>query len=111
MTDLFTKYVVAVPLKDLDFKEVANSLVENWVLRFGVPDVLHTDQGTNFNSDLMKEVCSLLQIDKSRTTAYHPEENGQVETVNRVIAESISKYCAENRRTWDEFLPLCDFCL
>ena len=109
MTDLFTKYVKTVPLKDLDAKEVANSLVENWVLRFGVPDVLHTDQGTNFNSDLMKEVCSLLQIDKSRTTAYHPEGNGQVERFNRVIADTISKYCAENPRTWDEFLPYVTF--
>ena len=109
MTDLFTKFVVAVPLKDITAQCVASELVEHWVLRFGVPDVLHTDQGSNFNSELMKQVRQLLQIDKSQTTAYHPQGNGQVERFNRVIADTISKYCAENPRTWDLVLPYVTF--
>ena len=109
MTDLFTKFVVAVPLKDITAQSVASELVEHWVLRFGVPDVLHTDQGSNFNSELMKQVRQLLQIDKSQTTAYHPQGNGQVERFNLVIADTISKYCAEKPRTWDLVLPYVTF--
>ena len=48
-------------------------------------------------------------MDKSRTTAYHPEGNGQIERFNRVIADTVSKYCADNPRTWDEYLPYVTF--
>ena len=109
MTDFFTKIVVAVPLRDNTAPCVASELVEHWVLRFGVPDVLHTDQGSNFNSELMKQVRQLLQIDKSQTTSYHPQGNGQVERFNRLIADTFSKHCAANPRTWDLVLPYVTF--
>ena len=47
-----------------------------FVCQFGVPDSLHTDQGKNFDSMLIKEVCRLLGIDETRTTAYHPQLDG-----------------------------------
>ena len=109
MTDLFTKYVVSVPLKGTEAPDVAKDIVESWILRFGVPEVLHTDQGKNFGSELMLEVCRLLKIDKTRTSPYHPQGNGQVERHNRVIADVISKYCADNPRTWDKLLPYLKF--
>ena len=76
---------------------------------FGVPDVLHTDQGKNFGSGLIKELCKSLKMDKTRTSPYHPQENGQVERHNRVIANILSKYCAENPRDWDTMLPYVNF--
>ena len=109
MTDLFTKFAVAVPLVSTDSAEVAREIVENWVLKFGAPNVLHTDQGKNFGSNLILEMCRLLGIDKSRTSPYHPQGNGQVERHNRVIADIISKYCADNPKTWDTVLPYLNF--
>ena len=109
MTDLFTKFVVAVPLKGITAQCEASEPVEHRVLRLGVPDVLHADQGFNFKSELMRQVHQLLQIDKSQTTAYHSQGKGQVERFNRVIADTISKYCAENLRTWDVVLPYVTF--
>ena len=67
MTDLFTKYVLSVPLKGTEAPDVAKEIVECWVLRFGVSDVLPTDQGKNFGIELMLEVCRLFNIDKTRT--------------------------------------------
>ena len=55
MTDLFTKYAISVPLVVTEAKDVAKEIVEYWVL-----DVLHTDQGKNFGSDLIKELCKLI---------------------------------------------------
>ena len=72
MTDSFTKYVASVPLKGTEEPGVAKEIVESWVLRFGVPDVLHKDQGKNLGSELMLKVCRLLKIDKTRTSPYHP---------------------------------------
>ena len=67
MADLFAKYAVAVSLVSTDSAEVARELVEPWVLKFGAPNVLQKDQGKNFGSNLILEMCRLLGIDKSRT--------------------------------------------
>ena len=109
ISDLYTKYAVAVPLKDMTAKTVATTLVEEWILKFGAPDTLHTDQGTNFNSEVMKDVCQVFMIDKTRTSPYQPQGNGQVERFNRVIADTISKYCAEKPQEWDLHLPHVNF--
>ena len=72
MSDFYTKYVVAVPLKDMTATTVATAIVEEWITKFGAPDVIHTDQGTNFNSEMMHDVCKIFMIDKTRTSPYHP---------------------------------------
>ena len=82
ISDLYTKYVVTVPLKDMTAATVANAIVGEWIMRYGAPDVIHTDQDTNFNSDLMQDICRLFMIDKTRTTPYHRQGNGQVGRFN-----------------------------
>ena len=119
ISDLYTKYAVAVPLKDMRAKTVATTLVEEWILTFGAPDTLHTEgtvrkelyihQGTNFNSEVMKDLCQVFMIDETRTSPYHPQGNGQVERFIRVIADTISKYCAEKPQEGDLYLPLVNF--
>ena len=86
-------------------KDVAEAIVENWVLQFGVPYVLQKDHGKNFTSEVNAEMCELLKTDKSRTSPYHPEENRQVERFNRSMADKPSKYCADCPGDWDELLP------
>ena len=105
ISDWYTKYVVAVPLKDTTSETVATALVEEWFLKFGAPQTLHTDQGTNFNSEVMRDICKIFMIDKTRTSPYHPQGNGQVQRFNRVIADTISKYRAEKPCEWDQYLP------
>ena len=109
MTDCFTKFVVTVPLVKTEAQDVAEAIVTGWILHFGVPDCLHTDQGTNFGSRVIQEMCQLLKIDKTRTSPYHPQGNGQVERHNRVIADMVSKYCSDNPQVWDEVLPYLNF--
>jgi hypothetical protein len=46
---------------------VAQLLVEEVIVRFGTPYVIHTDQGVQFENNLF-QVCRLLQIQKTRTT-------------------------------------------
>ena len=109
LTDYFTKYVVCVPLASMTAEDVARAIVENWVLKFGAPDCLHTDQGANFCSDLVLEVCKLFGMEKTRTSPFHPQGNGMVERHNRVIADVISKYCADNPNSWDTMVPYLNF--
>ena len=109
MSDLFMKYAVTVALQDTTAATVANAILDGWIMKLEAPDVIHTDQGTNFNSELMLDICRILLIEKTRTTPYHPQGNGQVERFNRVIADTLSKYCAEKPQELELYLPYITF--
>ena len=109
MSDLFTKYAVTVALQDMTAATVANAIIDEWIMEFGAPDVIHTDQSSNFNVDLMQDICRIFMFEKTRTTPYHPQGNGQVERFNRVVADTLSKYCAENPQEWVVFLRYITF--
>ena len=64
--------------------------MNGWILLFGCPFVLHSDQGRNFESDLWKEICSLLEIHKTRTNPYRPESDGAVEQFNRTLIAALT---------------------
>ena len=99
--DQFTKWVEAFPLRNQLAETVAGVVVREFVARFGCPLEIHTDQGRNFESELFKEMCELLEIGKTRTTSYRPSANGQVERYNRSIAQII-RCCIVNRQdSWD----------
>ncbi|GBM72728.1 Retrovirus-related Pol polyprotein from transposon 412 [Araneus ventricosus] len=68
--------------------------------------ILHSDQGTNFNFALFTELCKLLGILKTRTTALHPESDGMVERFNRTILNHLSLFVSKNQTDWDTHLPL-----
>ena len=60
---------------------VARVFVDEFVSRFGAPTHLHTDQG------LIRELCQLLGIAKTRTTPYHPQSDGMIERINRTLLQ------------------------
>ena len=66
--DYQTKWMEAFALPDAKAATVAKKLVEEFVCKYGVPQELHSDQGTNFESALFAEMCKLLGIKKTRTT-------------------------------------------
>ena len=70
--DYFTRWMEAIPLPNQEAVTVANHLIDEVFMRFSVPEQLHSDQGCQFESQLISEVCKLLHIKKTRTTPYHP---------------------------------------
>ena len=72
--DYFTRWMEAYPIPNQEAATVAKKMTDEFFLRFSPPEQLHTDQGRQFESELVAEVCKLLGIDKTRTTAYHPQE-------------------------------------
>ena len=85
VTDLFTKWVEAFPLKDTTTITLATVLLNDVVCRYGVPTSLHSDQGANLCSSVIHCLCQMLGITNTRTSAYHPEGNGQVERFNCTV--------------------------
>lgn len=73
--------------------------------RYGVPRSLHSDQVRNFESGLFKELCRLLQINKSHTSPYRPQSDGLIERFNRTLSSMLSLLVDENQMNWDRLLP------
>ena len=107
MTDFFTRYIEAVPLRNITAESCARKFVKYIVLRHGCPQRLLSDKAQNFNADLMQEICKLLQIKKISTTAFHPAGDGLCESVNKHLINMLSIYIDNNRDTWHTFLPYC----
>ena len=76
-------------MPNMEASTVANLFVAQFVCRFGAPDALHTDQGRNFESVQLKEVCQLLGVCKTRITPYHPQSDRIVERFNCTVPCSI----------------------
>jgi transposase InsO family protein len=104
LTDVFSKYTIAVPTPDQKATTVARMLVKHWFQRFGPPLRLHSDQGREFESRLVKDLCHLYNVKKSRTTSYHPEGNGQCERYNRTLHNLMRALPPEKKRRWTEWL-------
>ena len=109
LMDHFTKYVNLYAMPDQKATTVARCIFENFVRQHGVPVRLHTDQGKQFDSDLMHNLCQKLGIEKSRTTPYHPQADGLIERFNRTLKERLGRYIASNDREWEDFLPQVEF--
>lgn len=105
MTDVFSKYTLAVPTRDQRAETVAQTLVTEWFYKFGVPSRLHSDQGRNFESLLLRQLCSLYEVGKSRTTPYHPAGNGQCERFNRTLHNLLRTLPVSRKRDWVSCLP------
>ncbi|KAK3095582.1 hypothetical protein FSP39_016324 [Pinctada imbricata] len=106
MCDYFTKWIDAVPMKNQEAVTVARKFVKHFVTKHGVPLQVHTDQGSNFESLIFKEMCKILGTEKTRTTTFRPQSDGLVERANRTIQNMLSSYVNTNQRDWDEFLSL-----
>ena len=99
--DYFTRWMEAYPIPNMEATTVAKTLTDKFFCRFGIPEQLHSDQGKQFESQLLKDVCTILRIDKTRTTPYHPQSDGLVERFNRTLVSMLSTTTDENPFEWE----------
>lgn len=102
-----TRYVLALPLKEISAKTVMRKFIKHIVNREGIPSEILTDQGSNFQSQSMKELCKQLGIKQLRTTAYHPQTDGAVEKFNRTLGDMLTAHVTNDPAQWDEHLDYC----
>jgi len=102
--DAFSKYFICVAMPDQEAKTVAKAFFQEVICKFGIPKKLVTDNGTNFVSDLFKELCKMLGVKKIETSPYHPQANGGLERSHRPLAEFLRCVTNEDATNWDEWL-------
>ena len=105
MTDYFTKWSEAVPIRNKRASTVADALYKYWYCVYGIPTEIRSDQGKEFTNTLLQRLHTRLQVRHCVTTTYYPQANGQVERFNRTLVNSISHYVDQNLATWDSYLP------
>ena len=104
VTDHFSRYAQAYPTKDQKAKTVAKVLWRNFFCRFGFPAKLHADQGRNFESAIVKELCKCTGITKTHTTPYHPQGNGTTERFNRTLLNMLGTLEPHLKIRWHEYV-------
>lgn len=102
ITDHFTKYALAIPSADQKARTVAKALWNDFFIHYGIAERLHSDQGRDFESAVIKDLCLLLGIKKTRTTPYHPSGN-PVERFNRTLLQMLGTLQEENK------IKCCDY--
>jgi hypothetical protein len=98
MEDSFTKFVRAVPLRTITAQVISSAFYKHWISVFHAPSRLHSDNGLQFTSKLLQEVCSSLGIARSFSTPYHPQGNGGIERFHRTLKERLR--CCSNPVAW-----------
>jgi len=76
--------------------------VEKKVLTYGRPQTLQTDQGATFVSEVFRNTCKILKINKIQSTAFHPESQGSIEWSHR---EYLRNYVREDQTNWALLVP------
>ena len=71
--DYFTKWIEAYAIPNQEAITIAQKLLDEMFCRFSLPEKLHSDQGRQFESEIVKQLCRLLKIEKSITTPCHPQ--------------------------------------
>lgn len=109
VTDHFTKMANAFLCKNQSASQVARQLWDKFFCVYGFPQRIHSDQGANFESRLIKELLQIAGVQKSRTTAYHPMGNGQVERFNRTLGNMIRALPPRTKQDWPRMLQTLTF--
>ena len=104
VTDHFTRYAQAFPTTSQTAKTTAKVLFDKFIVHYGFPERIHSDQGANFTSNLIKEMCHLADIKQSRTTPYHPMGNGMVERFNQTLLKMMGTLDNNRKSDWKTYV-------
>ena len=104
VTDHFTKYAQAYITPKQTAIVVAHTLWENFLVHYGWPEKILTDQGKSIENNLFQELCDLAQVKKLCTSPYHPETNGQCEHFIATLISMLGTLPTHAKRNWQEWV-------
>lgn len=108
MQDDLTKYSYAVPIPNHEARTIADEILK-FITIFGIPECILSDNGTDFTSNIMKELNKLFKIKHILSSPYHPQTNGALERSHMTLKEYLKHYINEKHTNWDEYVSLAMF--
>ena len=103
--DYFTKWVEAEALGTIMEKNIKSFILKSIICRFGIPRVLVSDNGKQFDNDSFQDFCSQLGIRNHYSSPAYPQANGQVEVTNRSLLKILKTQLEGAKGIWPEELP------
>ena len=108
-TDYATRWAETRALPNATAEQVAKFVLEQILTRHGTPRYFLSDRGTNFRSQLIRELLQIMGIYQQFTTSYHPQCNGLTERFNKTLADMLAIYTSTAQTDWDTYLPHVTF--
>ena len=105
ITDHYTRYAQAYVTRNQKSETVAKVLWENVFMHNGFPRRLASDQGRDFEAKLIKQLCKITNIKKTRSSPYHPQGNSQVERFNKTLMNMLGTLPEDKKRNWKKYVP------
>jgi ribonuclease HI len=99
VTDYFTKWVEEIPLKRVTLENIVEFVKEHIIYRFGIPQTITTDQGTQFTSSEFREFAESMGIKLLNSSPYYAQANGQAEASNKIMIKIIQK--KNDQKPWE----------
>jgi hypothetical protein len=104
VTDHYTKFALAIPTRNMTAKTTATAFFTEFVVHYGLPKRIHSDQGANFEGEIFKHLCQLTGMIKSRTSPYRPSGNGLCERFNRTLLGMLGTLDPDHKIDWKSHL-------
>ena len=111
VTDHFTRYAQTYVTLNQKATTVAKTLWDRFFVHYRFPEKILSDQGQNFKSKLLEELCLLTQVKKMRTTPYRPEENGSCEWFNWTLISMLGTLPEEFKAEWTNHVNTFNICI
>ena len=106
VVESLSRYPEAFPTRTQEAGETANVLYNEIFCRYGCPRTLLSDRGTNFCSQLVTQLCKLMNVARVKTSSFHPQTNSMCENFNRTIWKSLRTHIGDTEQDkWAEYLP------
>ena len=105
MVDRFSRWPVAIPIKDMAVDTILDAFAHGWVAHYGVPSSITTDRRSQFLSAAWGQLMTTWGIKTHTTTSYHPEANGMVERLHRRLKEALLASSQDHPENWYWQLP------
>ena len=103
--EYLTIWAKEAPLKYCNAETTTHFLFEPVITRFGCPRILMSDQGTHFINNTIRDMNEEFEVYHQKSTPYHPQANGTIESFNKILENALTKICNVNKDDWDLKIP------
>jgi transposase InsO family protein len=105
IVDKLTKYAIFIPTTtEIDEVSTAKLFFKHVVTHFGLPRQIITDRDSKWSGNFWEELCKIMGMTRSLTTAYHPQADGQTEIMNQILEIGLRTYIGTDLNEWDKYL-------